>query len=165
MGSTSTRIFLMLAILFSGLLAGSNIDRAIAAMPAWQQVGATAWAEFSRHADLGNGIVLYPLEALGAMLLTLIAAISFHFDKNAARVARMPIYAAVVLAACGLGLTAKAAPIMLGIRSVSDPAQLQRAFEGFWYWGNLRALCQISTFLALLSAVAMLWRNVKQPDR
>ena len=52
--SMATRIVLVLAILLSGLLAGGDIDRAFVAMPAWQQVGAVAWAEFSRHADLGN---------------------------------------------------------------------------------------------------------------
>jgi hypothetical protein len=58
MNTHRTRILLVLALLFSGLLAGGNIDRAFVTMPAWQQVGVTAWAEFSRCADLGNGLVL-----------------------------------------------------------------------------------------------------------
>jgi hypothetical protein len=82
MSSRATRFVLLLAILFSGALAGGNIDRAFVAMPAWQQIGAVAWADFSRHADLGNGLILYPVEAIGAALLSLIAAIGFHFDKT-----------------------------------------------------------------------------------
>jgi hypothetical protein len=39
---------------------------------------------------------------------------------------------------------------------LSEPTVLQRAFEGFWYWGNLRAVCQVSAFLAQLAALAML---------
>jgi hypothetical protein len=66
------------------------------------------------------------------------------------------MYVAVLLAMGGLVLTIKAAPIMLGIRSLSEPTALQRAFEGFWYWGNLRAECQVSAFLAQLAALAML---------
>jgi hypothetical protein len=58
------RLLLILSTFVSGLLAGGNIDRAFVAMPAWQQIGATSWAEFSRHADLGNGLILYPAEAL-----------------------------------------------------------------------------------------------------
>jgi hypothetical protein len=60
----SSRTLLIIAVLFSGLLAGGNIDRSLVAMPAWQEVGVTAWTEFSRHADLANGLILYPLEAL-----------------------------------------------------------------------------------------------------
>jgi ABC-type antimicrobial peptide transport system permease subunit len=72
--STKTHILLILATLFSGFLAGANIDRAFVAMPAWQDVSATAWAEFSRHGDLGNGLILYPIEAVGGALLTLATA-------------------------------------------------------------------------------------------
>jgi hypothetical protein len=47
--SARTRALLIAATVLSGLLAGGNVDRAIVAMPAWEQVGAAAWAEFSRH--------------------------------------------------------------------------------------------------------------------
>ena len=159
MASPRTRILLILAILISGLLAGGNIDRAFVAMPAWQHVGALAWAEFSRHADLGNGLILYPLESIGGALLTLAAAISFHFDRSAPRAAAVPLYAAVLLLAGGLLVTVQAAPIMLGIRDVREPATLQHAFEGFWHWGNLRAACQVLAFLAQLATLALLWRS------
>jgi hypothetical protein len=49
-----------------------------------EKVGPVAWAEFSRHADLGNGLVLYPLEAFGGFLFTLAAAVSFYFDRYSA---------------------------------------------------------------------------------
>jgi hypothetical protein len=61
-----TFILLIAATFMGGLLAGGNVDRAFVAMPAWEQMGAIAWEQFSRHADLGNGLVLYPLEAFGA---------------------------------------------------------------------------------------------------
>ena len=159
MSPGTTRFVLLLAILFSGALAGGNIDRALVAMPAWQQTGAVAWADFSRHADLGNGLILYPLEAIGGGLLTLIAAIGFQLDKTAPRPVLVPAYLAVFLAACGLVLTLKAAPIMLGIRGVSDPERLRQAFDAFWYWGNIRAACQISAFLALLATLPIVWRS------
>ena len=39
-------------------------------MPAWQRVGAPAWAEFSRWADRGAaGLILYPLEGIGGAIL------------------------------------------------------------------------------------------------
>jgi hypothetical protein len=69
------------------------------------------------------------------------------------------LYAAVLLAAGGLIFTLKAAPIMLGIRDLSDPAALQNAFEAFWYWGNLPAGCQVLSFFAQLGALAVLLRG------
>jgi hypothetical protein len=161
--SIATRILLVLAAFLAGLLAGGDIDRAFVAMPAWQEVGAVAWAEFSRHADLGNGVLLYPFEAFGSTLLTLVAALCFHFDRSAPRAAALPIYAACVLAVGGLGFTVKAAPIMLGIRDVDDPVALQAAFDEFWHWGNLRAVCQVLAFLSQVVALAMLWRS-EQPQ-
>lgn len=159
MASVSTRTLLIFATLFSGLLAGGNVDRAFVAMPAWHLVGAIPWAEFSRHADLGNGLILYPIEAIGGALLTIAAAIMIHFDRNAPRATAVPIYAAALFAVGGLVLTAKAAPTMLGIRGVSELVVLQRAFEEFWYWGNLRAICQVSVFLLQLATLAMLLRG------
>jgi len=41
--------------LLDGLLAGSTVDRFVAGLPAWRQVGVVAWADYSRHADLGYG--------------------------------------------------------------------------------------------------------------
>ncbi len=153
------RALLAIALLFSGLLAGSNIDRAVVAMPAWQVVGAAGWAEFSRHADLGNGLLLYPAEAFGAALLGLAAAIGFHLDRDARGSVKLLLDAAVVLSAAGLLLTIEAAPVMLGIRDVSDPIALAHAFEGFRLWGDLRAICQVLAFVAQLMALTIWLRR------
>ena len=120
-------------------------------MPAWQVVGTADWANFSRHADLGHGLVLYPIEAFGGALFALAAAIGFQFERDAPSSVRILLYASVVLAAGGLLLTLEAAPIMLGIRDVTDPAALAHAFAGFWLWGNLRAICQVLAFIAQLA--------------
>jgi hypothetical protein len=90
-----------------------------------------------------------------------VAAIGLHFNRGAPRLAAVSLYAAVLLTAGGLAFTAMAAPIMLGVRGVSDHAALRRAFEGFWYWGDWRALCQALAFLAQLAALAMLLRGDK----
>src|SRR5450631_3814497 len=110
--SARTRALLIATTVLSGLLAGGNVDRAIVAMPAWEQVGAAAWAEFSRHADLGNGLVLYPLEAIGAFLLIVLTTVSLYLDRAAKASIMLPLCGAVVLAAAGLLCTLKAAPLM-----------------------------------------------------
>jgi hypothetical protein len=48
---------------------------------------------------------------------------------------------------------------MLGIRGASELVVLQRAFEEFWYWGNLCAVCQVSVFLLQLATLAVLSRG------
>jgi hypothetical protein len=67
MVSATTRILLIFATLVSGLLAGGNVDRAFVAMPALRQVGAIAWAEFSRHADLGTALSSIPSKPLAEL--------------------------------------------------------------------------------------------------
>jgi hypothetical protein len=154
-----TRLLLLAATLLGGLLAGVDLDRALVAIPAWQELGAEAWTAFSRKADLGNGLILYPLEAIGSTVLTLAAALSFRFDQTAPRAASLSLYGAALLAAAGLAFTLKAAPIMLGIRGTSDPVALQHAFEGFVFWGNVRGVCQVLAFVAQLWALLELVRQ------
>ena len=152
--SPRTLYLLIAATVLSGLLAGGNIDRAIVAMPAWEQVGASAWAEFSRHADLGTRLVLYPLEAIGALLLILATAVSLHLGRTLKAHVALPLYSAVVLAAGGLLCTLKAAPIMLSVGHLSDPASLQQAFDGFRFWGDIRSVAQVLAFFATIWALA-----------
>jgi|HubBroStandDraft_6_1064221.scaffolds.fasta_scaffold89655_3 hypothetical protein len=157
MVSSRTRSLLIAATVLSGLLAGGNVDRAIVAMPAWAQVGAPAWAEFSRHADLGNGLVLYPLEAIGAFLLIALTAVSLYLDRAAKAHIMLPLYGAVVLAGTGLLCTLKAAPIMLSVGHLSDPASLRQAFDGFRFWGDIRGAAKVLTFFATVWALAVVF--------
>jgi len=66
MSRARTILLLVPATLLGGVLAGSALDRVIVAGPAWHALGAAAWAEFSRHADLGTGRIAYPVEAIAA---------------------------------------------------------------------------------------------------
>ena len=159
--SARTRALLIAATVLSGLLAGGNVDRAIVAMPSWEKVGASAWAAFSRHADLGNGLVLYPVEAIGAFLLILLTAVSLYLDRMARARIMLPLCTALALAAAGLLCTLKAAPIMLSVGHLDDPASLGQAFEGFRLWGNIRGAAQVLAFFATIWALCAVfgWRT------
>jgi hypothetical protein len=85
MSFTRTQLLVVAATLQSGVLAGGIIDRVIVGGPAWHELGAQAWAQFSRQADLGTGLVAYPVEGIGATLLILAAALSNYFDSNGRR--------------------------------------------------------------------------------
>jgi hypothetical protein len=59
---------------------------------AWEHLGQQAWASYSRHADLGNGIIVYTVEGISWTVLAIAAAISFHRDRTSPRSAGPPIY-------------------------------------------------------------------------
>jgi hypothetical protein len=147
--------FLAVAAILNGLLAGGNIDRAFVQMPAWRKTGVRAWAAYSRRADLQNGRFLYPAEAIGAAFLTVAAAVAFYLDVTAPLSASIPVYASVALVLGGLLATVKAAPIMLSLKRIGDdPPALQKAFDGFSRWGNVRGIFQVLAFLTNISALA-----------
>jgi hypothetical protein len=157
MTSLATYGFIIVAIILNGLLAGGNIDRAFVQMPAWRKTGVRAWAAYSRHADLQNGLFLYPAEAIGGAFLTFAAAVFFYLDVTAPSSASIPVYASVVLVLGGLLATVQAAPIMLSLRQVGDnPLALQKAFDGFGRWGNVRGIFQVLAFLTGIWALAAL---------
>ena len=71
-----TRALLVGATLATAILAGGFIDCAFVGLPAWRQLGPEAWAQglgrVHRHADLGNGLVIYPFAAIFGAVLTLV---------------------------------------------------------------------------------------------
>ena len=157
MAFTRTRILLAAATFLTGILAGGAVDRVIVGGPAWRELGAEAWAQYSRLADLGTELVAYPIEGIGSALLIIAAALSNHFDRNAPRSVTLALYAAVALSIAGLLLTVKAAPIMLGLASSQSPAAVERAFDQFFLWGlYIRGLVDTLAFAALVWALANL---------
>jgi len=153
MASTRTLILLAAATFLSGILAGGAVDRVIVGGPAWHELGAQGWAQYSRLADLGTGLVVYPLEGIGSTLLIAAATVSSHFDRAAPRAATSSLYVALALSIGGLLLTVKAAPIMLGLASAQSSGAIERAFDEFFFWGlYLRGLVDTLAFAALILA-------------
>jgi hypothetical protein len=160
MASARTRVLLAAATLLSGILAGGAADRAIVGGPAWRALGAPARAQYSRLADLGSGLIAYPIEGLGSALLIIAAAISSHFDRPAAGAVSLLLYFAVAFSLIGLLLTIKAAPIMLDLAASQSPAAVERAFHEFYLWGlYLRGLADVLALAALVWALS----NVGEP--
>ncbi len=139
----------MISTGISGLLAGLNVDRALIQHPAWEKLGAEAWARYSRNADLSrNAIVLYPLLGFGQMILATATAVAVHHHRKANVQAALASYAAAALAIGGLSLTLKAGPYMFSVRHARDAESLDKARVAFRYWGGLRGVLQISAFFA-----------------
>ncbi len=150
-----TRLLLAAATVLSGILAGAVVDRALVGGPAWQALGAEAWAQFSRQADLGTGLIAYPVEAIGTTLLLIAAAVSRRFDGEERTGAALPLVGAIALSLLGLLLTMKAAPIMLSLGAPQQAGTLQRAFDDFFFWGlYLRGAVYVPAFVASVWALA-----------
>jgi hypothetical protein len=134
------------------MLVGGIVDRAVVGGPAWQHLGADTWAAYSRHADLGTGLIVYPAEGIGAAVLGVAAALSHRFEESAAaRTARF-LYISAAGYLVGLVLTLKAAPIMLALAR-GEPAPSE-ALAGFTFWGlYLRGAADATGFLAGLVAL------------
>ncbi len=161
--TTRTRYLLLSCILlaaaFNGL-SGSGIDRTLIEMPAWQHVGALAWAAFSRWADLGtNGLILYPLEKIGGTVFSVGAAIIFFANRRRLpRDGAFPIYGAALFALGAMLATTQAAPLMMSTPHLSDPVSLQHALDGFAFWEGVRAGVQALTFCGNLWVLVVVSR-------
>jgi hypothetical protein len=158
--TTRTYYFLLgcifAAAAFNGL-SGSGMNRVLVEMPAWQHVGALAWAAFSRWADNGTtGLILYPFEKIGGTLFSIAAAIIFFANRrHLPRSGALPIYGAALFALGSLLATTQAAPLMLSTPHISDLASLQRVLNGFEFWEGIRAGVQVLTFCSNLWALVV----------
>lgn len=152
-------ICVLLAAAFNGL-SGSGMDRALIEMPAWQHVGALAWAAFSRWADLGtNGLILYPLEKIGGTVFSVAAAVIFFVARRSLpHNGALPIYGAALLTIGSLLATTQAAPLMMSTPHLSDPTSLQHALDGFAFWEAIRAGIQALAFCANLWSLVIVSR-------
>lgn len=164
MRSTLTRGLVIATVVVAGL--ASPLDRVVVGVPAWQDLGAEAWAAYSRHADLGVGRIVYPVTGIGIAVLAIAAAISYRAERGSSPAARVFIYVAAIGGIGVLVTTAIAAPIMLGVPNLSDPAELTDAFGRFTFWGlQIRGAFWATVFLAGVAALAVLPRARTRGER
>lgn len=142
---------IIIASLLTGLLAGGNVNRYIVEVPAWRHVSIVSWAAYSSHADLGNGLFLYPFEAIGSFLLLIAALIIVLIRKTTFKYISLPMLLATGFSALGLIFTIFAAPVMLSVPALgNNEILLQQAFNKFHFWGMFRAIAQLLSFFACI---------------
>ena len=136
-----------LACIITGLLAGSGVDRYIVQVPAWKQFGVTKWASYSRYAEFGNGLYLYPFEVLGSFILLFTMSAIVLMDKTRYRNIAGTIHLATLFATIGLIFTFFTFPVMMSVQTMpGDDMQIQNAFDKFHFWGMLRAAAHLLSF-------------------
>ena len=125
-----------------------------------------AWADYSRHADLGTGNVVYPIGGILLWALVFAAAVSHLLDRSAPRAAGLPIYLAALFSIGAIVATIVAAPIMRGVGSLgNDPVALQSAFDRFTLWGvYVRGVFFAASFLCTVWALTVTSRNTARRE-
>jgi hypothetical protein len=159
-----TGMLIIAAIMVVGLF-GSFLDRALVATPAWRDLGVQAWADYSRHADLQNGLLVYPISAILCWALVFAAALAYRLDRSAPQQAGVPIYLAALGALGAIVTTIVAAPVMMHVGQLSDTntTALRDAFETFTLWGvYVRGACFAAIFVCLGWALVTYFRH--QPE-
>jgi hypothetical protein len=142
-----------LATAMNGLLSGLNVDTALVKLPARRRIGAVAYATFARGNDLGNGLVVYPLLGIGAVLLTVLATAVAYLERSPMEVV-LPLSLASLLSLLHTFATTRAAPVMLSIKDApDDEAILTAKLDRFARWHAVRATFQVLTFFVLLWAL------------
>jgi hypothetical protein len=139
----------------NGLLSGLNMDTALVKLPARRRIGAVAYAAFARGNDLGNGLVVYPLLGVGAVLLTLLATALAYVERSPMEVLLL-LSLASLLSILHTFATTRAAPVMLSIKDASDnEALLMAKLDRFARWHAFRATFQVLAFFVLLWALVI----------
>ena len=150
-----TLILILAATALNGIAVGASLDQAIKQLPARHRIGVAAYSTYSKAADLGNGIPWYVSVGIGAVVLTVGAAIAAGSQQLILERAA-PNYVAVVLSILHSLVTSQAAPTMFSQRRYeNDEAALTKVFNRFARLHALRALLQVLTFATLLRALIL----------
>jgi hypothetical protein len=122
---------LIAAVAANGLLSGASGDQSVKQLPARRRIGAVAYSDYSRAADLGNGIPWYAVLGIGTAVLSVVAAIVvFAGSPSTAQVVAAVVL--IVATAGHMGVTAVAAPTNISQRGhVGDDSALTRLFNRF----------------------------------
>jgi hypothetical protein len=152
------RMLITIACILGGLLAGENAFRYVMEVPAWRHIDIINWGEYSRNADLKNGVFLLPFEAITNALLLVVSSTIIIRKKGQFLSAALWMHFATGFALVGLVLTFFAAPYMLSVRTMdNDVNMLQQTFNNFHFLGSLRAIAQILSFFACVLALGKVY--------
>ena len=144
---------LVLAVVVNGILAGLSFDVAVVKLPTRKRIGAVAYANFVRGNDLGNGLIVYPAIGIVAALLVFVTTITAFLARAPQSVLLLLVLASAATIAHS-ACTAKAAPIMLSLRSTPDDQEILTAkLDRFAFWHGVRAVFQFLAFVVLLWAL------------
>ena len=146
-------ILIIVATVVNGMLAGASLEGSLVRLPARRRIGAVAYATFARGNDLGNGLVVYPVWAVSAALLTFIATIVAYVEQQPTGLL-VPLSIASLTSIGHFLATSQAAPVMLSLKHTpDDEAVLTAKLDRFERWSAVRTTLQVLTFFVLVWAL------------
>lgn len=144
---------IVIATALNGMLAGGSLEGSLVKLPARRRIGVVAYATFARGNDLGNGLVVYPVWAVSAALLTFIATIVAYVEQQSTGLV-VPLTIASLTSVGHFLATSQAAPVMLSLRHTpDDEAILTAKLDKFERWSAVRTTLQVLTFFVLMWAL------------
>lgn len=144
---------LLTALLVNGLLVGASMDQSIKQLPARHRIGVVAYSEYSKAADLGNGIVFYPLLGIGAALIAVVAAVVGILGQPSGQVL-IALWVVIALTVAHSAVTSRAAPTNISQRKAAGNEELLTAvFNRFVKLQTIRVSLHFLTLLALTWAL------------
>ena len=144
---------IVIATILNGGLAGVSLEGSLVKLPARRRIGVVAYATFARGNDLGNGLVVYPIWAVSAALLTFIATIVAYFEQQPTALL-IPLTIASLTSIGHFLATSQAAPVMLSLNHTPDDETILTAkLDKFERWSAVRTTLQVLTFFVLMWAL------------
>jgi hypothetical protein len=144
---------IVIATVLNGGLAGVSLEGSLVKLPARRRIGVVAYATFARGNDLGNGLVVYPIWAVSAALLTFIATIVAYVEQQPTTLL-IPLTIASLTSIGHFLATSQAAPVMLSLSHTPDDETILTAkLDKFELWSAVRMTLQVLTFLVLIWAL------------
>jgi hypothetical protein len=147
-------MLLLMATAANGMLVGASLDQSLKQLPARHRLGLVAYSQYSRAADLVNGIAYYGVLGIGSALLTLAATLVAHREGATTPVVRW-LDASTVLTILHSLATTRAAPTNFSQRDVdpNNAEALAQVFNRFASWQTVRAMLQAGTLATHLLAL------------
>jgi hypothetical protein len=163
---TSFRYLIILATILSGWLAGATVERFIVEFPAFRRIDIICWGNYTRHADLGNGIFFYPPLAIVPFFCLVIAVIIIIRYRSSAVYIRPALYISLFLSFMGLFFTFFAAPVMLTVAHMpNNPDLLKNSLDNFYFWSLFRGIAQVLLFFSCLWAFGITMKIASQDEK
>jgi hypothetical protein len=108
-------VLLIAALVSSTVACGATLDQTFKQLPARRRIGPGAYTQYVRAADLGNGLIWYPIVGITTTLSCVAAAVAGLLDHpTAARIAALSVLA--VATVVFTAATSRAAPTLLTLR-------------------------------------------------
>jgi len=149
-------VFVLLAAIADGLLAGMAVDRVVVHFPARRKIGTLAYADYARVTDMCNGFFVYPVLAIGGNLVKIFTLVLALYAKTPGLVLIL-IGLATVFGALALVTTRFAAPTMLLIGRTENREELiSPLLERFVRFSYARAIFIWLEFAVLMWLLVVL---------